>query len=242
MAKRNENSTQASVDLTKALMHGSSGIKKKIRDISRLLTKDTLQADVRVANERALSTLKLELEKIQSEQKAKKVALRYHKVRFFEKKKAIRFYKKSKREVEELETKLNEVTGESERKDTKKQYKKAKRVFEHCKIDLAYILNYPKDEKYISLYTKTVVENLPKKAIDGINRANQRKEALKKMFAEQLANNELPISLEEGLSGQVAKDSNNKNNGTSKKTTNTIQNVDDMKVDTKEKEEDDFFE
>lgn len=241
MAKVKEASTTASVDLTKALMHGSSGIKKKIRDISRLLSKDNLSADVKIANERALKTLKLELEKVQTDQKTKKLVQRYHKVRFFEKKKSIRFYKKSEKIIKDIETEISNTTDETEIKELKKKLKKEKRIFEHCKVDLAYVLNFPRNEKYISLYAKTEIpENLPKKAKDGIKKTNLKRESLKKMFSDQLQKNELEVSLEDGIKGEFdnnrMKINNNKKKG----------NVDD--VDKKQgggegdDEEDDFFE
>jgi hypothetical protein len=241
MAKVKEASTTASVDLTRALMHGSSGIKKKIRDISRLLSKDNLSADVKIANERALKTLKLELEKVQTDQKTKKLVQRYHKVRFFEKKKSIRFYKKSEKIIKDIEIEISNTTDETEIKELKKKLKKEKRIFEHCKVDLAYVLNFPRNEKYISLYAKTEIpENLPKKAKDGIKKTNLKRESLKKMLSDQLQKNELEISLEDGIKGEFDNNRMKINNNKKKS------NVDD--VDKKqgggegEEEEDDFFE
>lgn len=232
---KKEASTTASVDLTKALMHGSAGIKKKIRDITRLLSKDTLPADVKIANERALKTLKLELEKVQTDNKAKKLAAKYHKVRFFERKKAMRFYKKSEKAIKDIEEQIancKESDGE-EIKELKKKLKKEKRVFEHCKVDLAYVLNFPKTEKYIALYATTDMENLPKKAKDGIKRAYAKREELKKRFGEQLRNNSLEISLEDGIRAEIRHNNN---------TGNVTKNVDDALEDEGDKEVDDFFE
>lgn len=239
MAKVKEASTTASVDLTKALMHGSSGIKKKIRDISRLLNKnsDTLPADVKIANERALKTLKLELEKVQVDQKTKKLVQRYHKVRFFEKKKAIRFYKKSEKIIKDLEVEIDGKQNTDEVKELKKKLKKEKRIFEHCKVDLAYVLNFPRNEKYISLYAKTEIPaNLPKKATEGIKKTNLKRENLKKMFSEQLQKNELEISLEEGINVEI-----NNNNRKSKQSNNN-QIDQDEEGEGQKGDEDDFFE
>lgn len=234
MAKTKETSTTASVDLTKALIHGSSGIKKKIRDISRVLNRDNLSADVKIANERALKTLKIELEKVQDDLRTKKIAQRYHKVRFFEKKKAIRFYKQSEKNIKELEE------SEEDDKEIKKKLKKEKRVFEHCKIDLAYVLNFPKNEKYISLYAKAEVnESLPKRAKDGIKKTNAKREQYKKSFAEQMKNGKLEVSLEEGINGEITGDKKRRgvNNNKGK-----AQQVDDVVVGDKEENGDDFFE
>lgn len=243
MAKGKEASTTASVDLTKALMHGSSGIKKKIRDISRLLSKDTLPADVKIANERALKTLKFELERVQKEHKTKKVVQRYHKVRFFEKKKSIRFYKKSEKIVAELEKEIKNAApdcDENTLKDAKRRLKKEKRIFEHCKVDLAYVLNYPREEKYISLYAKSEIsENLPKKAKDGIKKTNSKRESLKKMFADQLRENKLAITLEEGIKGEISSGTSN----TATKNNKEQSAIDDVELENVvQQQEDDFFE
>lgn len=237
---KKEASTTASVDLTKALMHGSAGIKKKIRDITRLLSKDTLPADVKIANERALKTLKLELDKVQNDNKTKKLAARYHKVRFFEKKKAIRFYKKSEKAIKEIESEIADCKEDEveKMKELKKKLKKEKRVFEHCKVDLAYVINFPKTEKYIALYATTDFENLPKKAKEGIKKAYAKRDELKKKFGEQLRNNTLEISLEDGISGEI------RHNTTHNNSADMIRNVDDVQDDGmgEDKETDDFFE
>lgn len=267
--KGRETSTTASVDLTKALMHGSSGIKKKLRDIKRLLSRDNLPADVKIANERALKTLTLELNRVQNDQRVKLNAQRYHKVRFFEKKKAVRFYKKSLKTVNELESELQiseksvtkienadvDANADAENqssetnvrsvKELKKLLKKEKRILEHCKIDLGYILNFPKGEKYISLYAKTETSNskdMSRKAIEGLKKTNAKREEIKKMIADKLSKNELEFTIENEINGNinVPKSKNSMNNGT------TTANVDDVEeTENKENndgEEDDFFE
>lgn len=252
MAKYRETSTAVGVDLTKALSHGSSGIRKKMRDISRLLKRDNLAADIRIANERALKTLQLELNKVGEDQKEKKLAIKYHKVRFFEKKKAKRFYLQNKKKVESLESKLkDENINEEESKNLKKELKKLKRVLEHCSVDLAYVLNFPKNEKYISLYVnnnESTKDKLDEKTRNGLRKTNEKRNEYKKLFADQLKNGTLGISLEEEFNIKTENNnSGNSNNSNNKKVKGRskvpTENIDDAeKINEDNEEKDDFFE
>ncbi|KAG0688971.1 18S rRNA maturation protein [Pichia californica] len=260
MAKQHEISTAVGVDLTRALAHGSSGIRKKMRDINRLLQRENIPADMKIANERALKTLELELEKTQEDQLERKMAVKYHKVRFFEKKKAKRFYLGNKKKVENLEEKINNTKEEEELKKLKKELRKVRRLLEHSSIDLAYVLNFPKIEKYISLYPNIDESKIQKneKYLAGVKQANKKREEYKKMFADQLKKGELGISIETEFEGddddkadseskKVYNNKNNKNsNNKNNKNTNNRKpnkNIDDVEQNNKDKqEEDDFFE
>lgn len=72
------------IEVSKAINTGSSAkLKKKIRDIERLLSKnDKLPADKKIEYERALKGLKVELQNSQNVLKAKNNATKYHMVRF----------------------------------------------------------------------------------------------------------------------------------------------------------------
>lgn len=69
---------------------GASKIRKRIRDLQRLLRKPGLSATKKVETERALESFELDLKKVQTSNLEKKNAQKYHMVRFFDKKKAIR--------------------------------------------------------------------------------------------------------------------------------------------------------
>jgi hypothetical protein len=59
-------------------------LKKKIRDVSRLLNRsESLPAGARMDNERALASYKLELADAMDEQRRQKMIKKYHMVRFF---------------------------------------------------------------------------------------------------------------------------------------------------------------
>ncbi|ESW98452.1 hypothetical protein KL918_005176 [Ogataea parapolymorpha] len=182
------------VDISGVIGQGSSKIKKKIRDITRLLKRDNLASNVRIENERALEALKSELATVQTNLKAKKLAQRYHKVRFFERKKAVRRYKKALKELKELEAK------DGDPKAIKKEIKKQKKVVRHCEVDLAYVLNFPKTEKYIALYpANTDTSGLSEKALRGIQKTEAKRTEYRKKFGELLDSGKLEVSLEDGI-------------------------------------------
>ncbi|KAH3665457.1 hypothetical protein OGAPHI_003641 [Ogataea philodendri] len=177
------------VDISGVIGQGSSKIKKKIRDITRLLKKDNLASNVRIENERALDALKAELASVQTNLKAKKLAQKYHKVRFFERKKAVRKYKQAIKELKELEA-----------QSLKKEIKKQRKVVRHCEVDLAYVLNFPKTEKYIALYPVTSdVSELSEKARKGLQQTEAKRTEYRKKIAELLDTGKLQISLEDGI-------------------------------------------
>ncbi|PVF96581.1 hypothetical protein CPB86DRAFT_786800 [Serendipita vermifera] len=130
---------------------GVQKIKASIRQTKRLLTKDNLNADVRVATERRLKSLENDLAKAELARTERTMSARYHKVKFFERKKAIRRITQIKRL---LETGLDA--------DGEKLGKKQKKAFEkellEKRIDLNYIMHYPKTKKYVSLYPHSTEE------------------------------------------------------------------------------------
>jgi hypothetical protein len=111
-----------------------------------------LTADVREENERALASLKHDLEATRKSNAEDKMRKRYQKVRFIgasyrmttlisERKKAMRKLKQAEKSCEQDPT-----------RDTKSDVEK-------CELDLYYTLHYPVMEKYIALYPHTPIEN-----------------------------------------------------------------------------------
>ncbi|ODV88015.1 hypothetical protein CANARDRAFT_26180 [[Candida] arabinofermentans NRRL YB-2248] len=198
------------VDLSTTISLGSAKIKKKMRDISRLLKRDNLPSAVRIENERALKALTLELENVQLNLKAKKLATRYHKIKFFERKKATRRYLQAKKEYDELEKKQTDEQNKGETADStilkelKKEIKKQRKVLRHAEIDLVYVLNFSKTEKYVSLYPSDSTEDkkeLDEKAKKGLMETEKKRQEYKKKFAELMDAGELEVSIEDGLKG-----------------------------------------
>lgn len=180
-----------SLEIGSVINSGSAKIKKKIRDITRLLRRPNLPADVRVDNERALGALTAELESKQFDKKAQHLSKRYHMVRFFERKKAIRRLKNALNQLKELES-----ASEPVKKDIKKQ----KKILKHCQVDVAYICNFPKSEKYISLYpTEAPATEGEKK---GKKKTDAKRSELRKKFEKAFDDNTLAIKVEDVLAGK----------------------------------------
>ncbi|GJJ08509.1 hypothetical protein Clacol_002727 [Clathrus columnatus] len=100
------------------------------------LPRESLAADIRIETNRRLKSLEGDLERAEQSRKERQYAIKYHKTRI-ERQKVCRKIKRVKKELG------NPSTGESaELKDS---------LFS-LRIDLNYVLHYPKLEKYISLF------------------------------------------------------------------------------------------
>ncbi|KAI0365051.1 hypothetical protein BV20DRAFT_779849 [Pilatotrama ljubarskyi] len=121
---------------------GVQKIKAALRQTRRLLAKDNLAADVRVATERRLKSLEADLEKAERARLERTMATRYHKVKFFERQKV-------SRKLQQTQRKLSQATDKAERKELEAR-------LTELRVDLNYILHYPKTKKYISLFPPEV--------------------------------------------------------------------------------------
>lgn len=113
--------------MTDSQSSASGSIKKMIRDTNRLLSRPNLPADLRREQERKLSALQVALSDRQKSEIEREMALKYRMVKFFERKKALRRLAAA-------------------------QAKADSAAVSEAQLDLAYILHFPKDRKYISLY------------------------------------------------------------------------------------------
>ncbi|KZF22217.1 hypothetical protein L228DRAFT_283385 [Xylona heveae TC161] len=134
-----------------------NGLKKKIRDVSRLLERsENLRADIRIEYERALAASKHELATAEADRRRQKMIKKYHMVRFFERQKATRILKK-------LQRRLAVAASTSDAEALKAEIHTAE-------VDLNYTLFYPLDQKYTSLYAGkdiTSAENSMTQGIEG---------------------------------------------------------------------------
>lgn len=201
-------------------------VKKKIKSILNYLKKDTLPADIRIEKERALKALKVDLKNSQFKLKTKERAKKYHMVRFFERKKAIRKLKQATKA-------MDEATKEG----VKKEIKKARKVLGHAQTDVAYVYLFPKSQKYISLYPNPPLkeeladENIKK----GLHRTEQKRQEFKKKVEEMISNDKLPFTFEDVLSGKTIQVDND--------TLHDQREIDaPEEQEQNEEEEDDFFE
>ncbi|ORX37241.1 hypothetical protein BD324DRAFT_625387 [Kockovaella imperatae] len=117
---------------------GLSKLKASIRQTKRLLAKDTLEPGFKIATQRRLASLQADLAKAELREVEKKNGGKYHMVKFFERQKATRLIKKYKR--------LLQNESEEERRAQLEQ------ELEECRVMLNYVLHYPYDQKYISLF------------------------------------------------------------------------------------------
>ncbi|KZV73638.1 hypothetical protein PENSPDRAFT_648610 [Peniophora sp. CONT] len=122
---------------------GVSKLKASLRQTKRLLAKDTLAADVRVDTERRLHALEAELAAAEQANKERAMATKYHRIKFFDRKKLLRRVKQVQRQL-----------GADELSD--KERKKLERTLSHLRVDLNYVTHYPKAERYISLFPPEV--------------------------------------------------------------------------------------
>lgn len=241
-----QNAVGGSVALSGAMSNGTGAMKKKIRDIKRLLSKEDLPSGMRVANERALKTLELNLNDHASTKKMKKMQKKYHMVRFFERKKAIRRYKKAKNELAISEKRSHdEDVDEEEMKELRKTLKKQRRLLHHASVDFAYVLNFPTNIKYISLYTISPVDpKMNEKMKKGITLTNEKREEFKKQYTTELLGESLKITIEEGLLGKNTKNFKPSEGNDDQKIDEIdhVESKNDAKNGDKEDAEDDFFE
>ncbi|KAG8734151.1 18S rRNA maturation protein [Ceratobasidium sp. 414] len=128
---------------------GVQKLKSSLRQTRRLLAKDDLAPDVRIQTERRLKSLEADLAKAEIRRKERSMAVRYHKLfrltdvtELPDKRKVTRKIDQTKRALEAPELE-------------KKERKKLQRALLGHRVDLNYILNYPKLAKYVSLYPST---------------------------------------------------------------------------------------
>ncbi|KAL6946799.1 hypothetical protein ACO0QE_001648 [Hanseniaspora vineae] len=182
----------ASIQVASVIGAGSNKIKKKIRDIERLLNKkrDTLPDTVIVENERTLDALRLELKKSELKRLAQKYSKKYHMVKFFEKKKALKLYNR--------ELKQKPINKET--------------IVERA-VDLCYTVNFPKTEKYVSLYPKKSRSNKGDNGDDDSNddesnneaeapETVQKREFFRELIRKHYLNKTLPLGVNEILNGK----------------------------------------
>ncbi|KAF2773113.1 hypothetical protein EJ03DRAFT_154227 [Teratosphaeria nubilosa] len=119
--------------------HTVNDLKSSIRSLRRLLEHDDgLPADVRIEKERALQSAQHELEREQSAKKRSDMIARYHKIRFFDRRKAERNLKKAKKALSACEDAAVAEGLEQRAKD--------------AEVDVNYAIYYPLDKSYVSLY------------------------------------------------------------------------------------------
>lgn len=193
MPKANGHYDRYNTDLSDVL--GSTvRVKKKIKSIENLLSKDTLPADIRIEKERALKALQVDLKNTRFRLKTKERAKKYHMLRFFERKKATRKLKQA-----------TKAHNEAVEKDVRKDIKKARKVLKHAQIDVAYVYMFPKADKYIALYPNEPLPEMLKDANvkKGMQITDEKRQQFRKQVEELIDSDRLPFTFEDVLAGKT---------------------------------------
>ncbi|KAF9885746.1 18S rRNA maturation protein [Aspergillus nanangensis] len=123
-------------------------LKKRIRDVTRLLKKVDLPADVRIVQERALAGYEKDLEEETQRRHRSTMIKKYHFVRFLDRKTASKDVKNLQRL--EQETLKADLDADSKQKKLSALTQK----LHTARVNLNYTIYYPLAEKYIALYQK----------------------------------------------------------------------------------------
>ncbi|KAH8980757.1 hypothetical protein EDB86DRAFT_511463 [Lactarius hatsudake] len=175
---------------------GVSKIKSALRQTRRLLAKEGLAADVRVESERKLKALETDLVAAERANKERALATRYHKAKFFDRQKLVRKIKQTQKRLEEdgVSSKVRKALGAE--------------LFE-LRVDLNYVLNYPRLEKYISLFPPDVRQTegaaAPVHSVGSSSATDDKREALREWVRGQMRAGEMasePETLERKQSAQ----------------------------------------
>ncbi|KAI5061982.1 hypothetical protein GOP47_0022521 [Adiantum capillus-veneris] len=119
-------------------------IKNQIRSVERLLRK-ALPLEVKDAQQRRLEDLKRQAELHSHAELERKMALRYRKVKFFER-------RKIERAIRRLE-RFQRAAADNPAEDSTRQAADMAQKLGQLKEDLEYVRFFPKTEKYVSLFT-----------------------------------------------------------------------------------------
>ncbi|KAJ5888235.1 rRNA-processing protein efg1 [Penicillium taxi] len=117
-------------------------LKKRIRDVTRLLAKGKLPADARVVQERALEGYQRDLAEETARRERSQKIKKYHFVRFLDRKTASKQLKLFIRQEKEKDLDSDQTSHLQQK-------------IHAARVNLNYTVYYPLTEKYISLYPKS---------------------------------------------------------------------------------------
>lgn len=163
-------------DLKKGKTGKLTSLKNKIRGVERLLRKASSDHKLKRSLESKLSDLQTSLAKHDKGAKERKYAVRYHKIRFFERIK--------------LERRVKQIEGKADRGHALSA-EEQQQLKQH-KENLQYVMHFPKGERYVSIV---------KGAADPAAQAKLESERkrLKAMIRQQLAESAMLAEADEGL-------------------------------------------
>jgi len=156
-------------------------LKSALRQTRRFLAKEDIPPRLRIENERRLEALNQQLNELERNTHERRNAVRYHMVKFVERKKILR-------KINQVKTQLVDVTT-SDRKSLEKQLLQ-------LRCDLHYILNFPNDRKYVSLlvdgeYVPHKVKSVTQEASTSANTADTERSNIRKIMKKAMKIGEL---------------------------------------------------
>ncbi|TNY16939.1 rRNA-processing protein EFG1 [Rhodotorula diobovata] len=169
-----------------------SKLKAQLRQTKRLLARDDLNPDVRTTSERRLALLEDELAKAEQSNVEKKMVQRYRGVKFFERQKLLRKIKQAKKA-------LSEVPDSAE----------AQATLLDARVDLYYVLRYPKTDKYVALFPDGVYAPfVPPSALDkdASTPAELKRQTLRAAIRDRIESGAMPAEAELGELGIEGED------------------------------------
>ncbi|CAG8133210.1 unnamed protein product [Penicillium salamii] len=117
-------------------------LKKRIRDVKRLLNKQDLSADARILQERALEGYENDLKDETKRREKSQLISKYHFVRFLDRKAANK--------------ELARLTRRQKAEDLDpKEKAQLEAKISDCQVNINYTIYYPLTEKYLSIYPKS---------------------------------------------------------------------------------------
>ncbi|KAF5859278.1 18S rRNA maturation protein [Aspergillus alliaceus] len=123
-------------------------LKKRIRDVKRLLNRVDLPADARIVQERALAGYENDLEEENNRRERSKMIKKYHFVRFLDRKTASKDVKRLERREKEISSSdLDSAAKEKKLSDLAQKLHVAR-------VNLNYPIYYPLSERYVALYAE----------------------------------------------------------------------------------------
>ena len=124
-------------------------MKSRLRSLTRLLSHKsaTMPADQMLSLQREEQLLRSQIQYVEAKEKRSRMITKYHKVRFFERRKAERRLKQAKQNHEKSQE--HDIV-EGIEQDTSSR----KTEVELCEVDLNYTLYFPLETRYESLYVK----------------------------------------------------------------------------------------
>ncbi|BGP29059.1 18S rRNA maturation protein [Rhodotorula toruloides] len=158
-----------------------SKLKAQLRQTKRLLARDDLNPDVRVTSERRLVVLEEELAKAEQSNKEKKMVQRYRGVKFFERQKLLRKIKQAKKQIESL-------PGNAD----------VQKTLLEARIDLYYVLRYPKTEKYIALFPDGTFVPHTSSIPSDASPSEQKRQTLRQQIRREIEKGDLSPAAEAG--------------------------------------------